>query len=1347
MKSFLSALLLALTLTTAVTAQRNTPFSLIDSSHGLSNNFVLSLAIDGQGYIWVGTESGLNRVAAGTCNNYKCYPPRNGARGNSNKINALFYDPASGLLFIGTESGLNILHPRTGVFSQPAAGDTLVNYSVEDIAPGAGNCVWIVYGNGLLQQIDSHSLTVKNLPLNNQAGSRCVLDDGAGHLFIGYNKGGMRIVDANSGQVLSLFMHLPDQPNSIPGDNVRRIMKDSHHHVWVGTDHGLALYDPKDDVFHKVTHQSSPFDDNVFDICQMSDTKLWIASDVGGINILSGIDNLQPATLMFNDDTLPLLSSLNSRALVQDGFGNVWVGNHSTGLDFLASRQPPLHILPYYGELGRLRDIHAITNDPQGRLWVNGGDYLSLWDKRQMVAEWRIEGMQGHAHSFARTMMADHQGYVWMGMEDEGVIRFNTRTHQFEHIDITYDAPDVHSFYEDHDGRIWIGSELGVCTYYQGQVSREPQIDQLTRHAPVTSFIRLSPERLLMTTQGSGLVVYNQRTGNGKSLHTRDGLPSENINQAVADGKQGLWLATNAGIVHIADTGNLNHMECLDSRHGLPNTHVQAISTDAYGRLWASTYTGITCYYPDTKSFHHYNSHNLSASGFSTGAVAATADGNIAFGSSNGVFYLNPDGTDWISDLVHPQIVACYIYYPTDEEMGITSIVPDDKGRIELNHRQNTLRIAVTHTNYAHRGYVDFSYMMKGIDNKWYDVGKDLEVVFRSLSPGHYTFILRAKLRSQEWSDDNTEQLEIIINPPFWLSWWAWLLYVAIAVIWALYGLHSYKHRVTLRTSLKIQQRESQQKQELNEERLRFFTNITHELRTPLTLILGPLDDLAADSQLPPSIHKRVTTIQKSAQRLRDLINEILEFRKTETQNRRLTVARGNLGKFVQEVVVNYRDLNRNQQVSIVDDIQPNLPLVYFDSEIMQTVLSNFLSNAMKYTERGSITVSVKANSHDISVSVTDTGYGIAADQLPRIFDRYYQVKDSHQASGTGIGLALVKSLAELHEATLHVDSSEGKGSCFTFTLCIENTYPNALHKEDAQSEAVKAKDEESTANDDGEKENQQPLLLIVEDNDDIREYVAESLGEDFRILQAANGVEGVEQAQQHIPDIIISDIMMPKMDGIELTQQLKHNVSTSHIPIILLTAKDAIEDKETGYESGADSYLTKPFTAKLLNSRIRNIMANRRRIASQVMDKMRTTSYAQHSDATPVPHQEATPPSNDTALPNLGQIDRDFINRLNNIISEHIMQEDIDMAFLTDKMAMSHSTFYRKVKALTGMTAKEYVRKQRLFHCYRLLQSGNYNVSEAAMMTGFNQMAHFRETFKKEFGLLPSEVCKKKKT
>ena len=1303
---------------------------LIDVTSSLSNNQVLCLAIDNEGYVWAGTEAGLNRIGAGFCTQPNKLPEwRHGSRGNSDKVMSLYYDSGSGMLLVGTESGLDIIDSRTGTYRTGTTGDKLLNFAVGGMAADHRGGVWVLYDNGSVQHVDCKGLKVSALPVKSDIGNRCGLDDGEGHLYIGYSRGGMGIVDSRTGKRIAKYVHQQGDATGIPGNNVRCICQDSRRRIWVGTDHGLALFQPEKGTFQTVRPKDSPYDDNVFDIREMTDGRLWVACDVGGIKTL---DCRRPDTeLAFDDERTDIntrLASLNSRCLAEDGYGNIWVGSHSTGIDFLTDREPVLHLLPYWKQTGRhdrLQAVNAIADDGEGRLWVNGEDELSLWQGETLMGAWPMRGLANRAHSFARSMMADHEGRVWLGMEDEGVVRFDPQSKQFEYIDIGYDVPDIHSFFEDEDGRVWIGSEYGVCTYRNGVVSHESQIDRLLG-APVTSFVP-SGRSLLMATQGNGVVIYDRDTGTSRHLHTADGLLSENINQALADGYGGIWLATNRGVAFLRDTGQRLNVVCYDGRHGLPNSQVQAIALDRDGRLWASTFTHLSCLDRTTETFHNYSGNAaLQTGGFVAGSVARMAGGLLAFGSSNGVCYVNPDINAVGNDTARPKIAVCNVYQTTADGTQTISLLPDEKGNIALSYQQNTLRILATVDNYAQFGAVDMAYKMKGLENKWYDLNDRMDVTFRSLPPGNYTFVLRAKLKNQNWDDGRETQIAISIAPPFWRSWWAQTAYLLLAAFVIVYFFRGYKHRLALQNSLEMARRESLQKQELNEERLRFFTNITHELRTPLTLILGPLEDLAADSSLATASRRKVEMINKSAGRLRDLINQILEFRKTETQNRRLTVARGDIGQFVREIVLNYRELNRNSKVAIAYDQQDSLPQVYFDSEVIATVLNNLLSNAVKYTEQGRIDVTVTTNDDgQLLISVADTGYGIAAEALPHVFDRYYQVKGSHQASGTGIGLALVKALTDLHDAQITVQSQEGKGCEFTVALSIANTYPNALHKSEettAKNGGAEAEDEDEVA------EVQLPLLLIVEDNDDIRQYIADSLCDDYRIVQATNGQEGALMAAEQLPDLIVSDIMMPKMNGIQMTRQLKDSIQTSHIPIILLTAKDTDDDKEEGYDSGADSYLTKPFTAKLLTSRIRNLLANRRRLAEQLSNS----------------GVESIAASTPAVQNSLGRLDREFMERLNHTIEEHIMQTDIDMAFLTDKMAMSHSTFYRKVKALTGLTAKEYVRKQRLRHCYKLIESGDYNVTEAAMMTGFNQMAHFREVFKKEFGMLPSEVTKR---
>ena len=926
--------------------------------------------------------------------------------------------------------------------------------------------------------------------------------------------------------------------------------------------------------------------------------------------------------------------------------------------------------------------------------------------------------------------MADSQGNVWLGVEDDGVIKFNTHTQQMERIDIGHAVADIRSFYEDKDGRIWIGSEFGVYIYYHGKVVRPAMENGALGHAVVFSMLEQAG-RMLMGTYSKGIIIFDRATGRYDTIATGKGLPSPDINQILTDHEGGLWIATPYGLTYLENVYHPDKMVTYDERHGLADRHIRAIQEDSAGRIWVSTYSGIACFDRQKQAFYNYNHLNsLPPGSYIQGSATTTPDGTMYFGSPTGVCYFNPQqhNNDFrVSDAL---IVTCEAFNPTGEDTEILHLIPDEDGRVCTTYEQNTLHIAFAVKDYSQVDNVEYSYMMKGLNDQWYYIGNDFDVVFRGLRPGNYTFILRAKLKNQDWEEASVTQLDIRIAPPFWRTWWAYLIYVLLAGSIVGYLIRNYKNKLQLENSLELERRESLQKQELNEERLRFFTNITHELRTPLTLILGPLEDLVSDKRLPEFYRKKVGLINKSAGRLRDLINEILEFRKTETQNRRLTVAKGDLGALVTEIGQNFKQLNNNSKTAIHVMVHPDVPPIYFDSEIITTILNNLLSNAIKYTPEGSIDLILQMNGKHVNISVKDTGYGIDRESMPHIFDRYYQAQGKHQASGTGIGLALVKSLADLHEGTITAESEPGNGSKFTFTLLKDNTYPSALHKEDDDKEVIN-EDSKVISEEAGESDGR-PLLLVVEDNDDIRQYIADSMGDDYQIIQAADGHEGVSLATEQIPDIIVSDIMMPIMNGIELTRQLKEDVRTSHIPIILLTAKDSIEDKEEGYDSGADSYLTKPFSARLLQSRIQNLLANRRRLAELI------TLKNSRDPSDPVIVQELADE------PRLNRLDQEFMDKLNRIIEEHINTEDLDMAFMTDKMAMSHSTFYRKVKALTGMSAKEYIRKLRLQRCAELLRSGNYNVTEAATMTGFNDLGHFREIFKQEFGVAPSEYLKR---
>ena len=628
--------------------------------------------------------------------------------------------------------------------------------------------------------------------------------------------------------------------------------------------------------------------------------------------------------------------------------------------------------------------------------------------------------------------------------------------------------------------------------------------------------------------------------------------------------------------------------------------------------------------------------------------------------------------------------------------------------------------------NYALADQVEYAYMLKGLENSWYTVTDPNNVTFRNIPPGNYCFQVKTRIRNQEWADE-IASLDIRIDPPVWLTWWAKLFYILSGVSVLYFILHAYKKKLDMESLYELEKKNHEQEQELNNERLRFYTNITHELRTPLTLILGPLEDMQKSNSLSGKDSQKISVIHQSAIRLLNLINQILEFRKTETQNKKLCVSRDNLAALVHEIGLKYKELNRKPEIDFCLEIEQEDMSLFFDKEVVTIILDNLISNAIKYTEKGTITLGlhqvVRNNIHHTEISVSDTGFGIAPDALPHIFDRYYQEGSEHQASGTGIGLALVKNLVVLHEGEIRVESSLNVGSTFYVSLLTDNTYPHVLHADSTE----KTSDEK-----DEKEENIEPvhsgkrILLIVEDNRDICDYIVESFSDDFEVRTAANGEQGLEQALGCIPDIIVSDIMMPVMNGIVMCRKLKEDLRTSHIPIILLTAKDSLQDKEEGYQVGADSYLTKPFSATLLHSRIHNLLESRKLLA----ERFNTNSILIDKRA--------------AVTESMNKLDNEFLEKINKLIEDRLSSEKIDIGYLSDAMCMSNSTLYRKMKALTGLSTNEYIRKIKMQYAERLLLEGKYKISEVAFKVGINSTVYFRQCFKDEFGMAPSDYLKK---
>lgn len=1308
---------------------------------GLRNEITYSIIQDKRGYIWIGTDNGIFRYDG----NQFLHINASNSPIISNTVNSLYYEPEKDRMWIGTALGLFVMDVPA-IEIKPAVPeiipDNVKTYNIVSIKKGESNTIWFVnrHNNILRYDTKTDKISVFNSANTKNLGDSFwdVEEDDKGNLLVGTDGEGVKLLDYSKRKVTE-FRNNPGEPERIAGNTINTLYKDHAGYIWIGSTKGLSVYNPASRSFvthhHRAQEPVSLPNDNIQSILELNNGNLWLGHPDGGISIIypadiagtiAGIPN-------FNDisSVLPSVGAdLNSREIhkiFQDRFNNVWIGYSNGGIDFIGHGQRLFNIVGKYSGHERLDDV--ITSlfpirESRHRMWLGSEGKIILYEPGKALERYRIPEA-GKIHSIYDT----GNGTLLLGHE-KGLSAYNLKTKTGKTFNFPLGTSAVYAIAKIRESEYILGTSDGVYLFNGSTVSKIPQMSQTVKSFDCYSILMDSYNRIWIATHGDGVFVYDSNfrliKHLNESTHT---LTTSSIRHIYQDSRGWIWIGGKGGITCVKDLNNLSDNLYYNNLKDLGTPHVRAINEDIFGNIWFSTTTGMSRLEKNTRRINNYDyRQGIPASTFMDAVTAQDSDGNIYFGALAGLCVFNPKTIDAMDSPTPVNITE--IQFPENLNYD-GKIVPADsvEGRFELPYDRNSFTVRFVMPDHYLAENMEYAYMMDGLDTIWIPIGNENAVQFHNLPPGKYNFRVRARLRNQDWDDAVLSCAEIVVNPPLWLTWWAKALYVIIACALIYFALRYFYKRLKNKDVLELERRESEREKEINEERLRFFTNITHELRTPLTLIISPLEDLVADKSINEKQRHCLNLIHKNSLRLLNLVNQLLEFRKTETQNRVLKVEKGNLNTLVTEIGLRFKELNRNTNIDINVDTRQDIEDFFFDPEVVRIIVNNFLSNALKYTRAGHITLSVKAadtgSDRRVTIEVADTGIGIPTEAIPHIFERYYQAKRDSHVSGTGIGLALVKSLSDLHGGEVTVESVEGKGSVFRFSLRMDNTYPQALHSEPADKS-------DSGTDAAAEQKDTRPCILVVEDDDDIRRYIADSFNEDYRVVTAGDGAEALEKARTDIPDIIISDVMMPIMDGVSLCRTIKSDVSTSHIPVILLTAKDSLRDKEEGYECGADSYLTKPFTAKLLKNRIQNILESRKKLSEFFM------KWSVKPDHAPVTASDVSKEPDIT----VNKLDEEFMNRLNAIIQEHISDDQLSMEMIQNKMNMSYSTFYRKIKALTGISGNEYIRKIRLSHVKKLLDEG-YSVSEAAWSSGFNDLVYFRKCFKKEFGATPSEYSR----
>lgn len=1167
-----------------------------------------------------------------------------------------------------------------------------------------------------------------------------------GKIYVGHAHEGFSVVDTVAKTCINHRAE-PGKP-SLPGDDVTSVCVDSAGYVWIGTDKGAAMYNPSTGRITPFVHggPGSIGAGRIKSIRQMADGNIWFATSQGGISILN------PKVYTFSDINYVKFSSIpiegepegTSGAAITcifpDSFGNVWIGNYRNGIDVISHIPPVLSRMDYRVNINETfvyKPAWACFQGNDGTLWV-GGENEIVWfnDTDSGIVSLPFNDYKAPIN----TICQDSDGMLWIGSNEAGAMIYNPGKATFQRV--TGVPDNIRGLFPNAPGDMWICTNYGIYSSDGKSSHRLDGINALLRDNVVQCVAKDLNGNIWIGTFGKGISVL---TKDGKSICNLDmtnGFISNAINSIKCDSHGRIWVATRNGLALFPDSGNPTIHKTFPVLERLGITYVKAIEEDKKSEVWITTNKGIARLSDDGKKAALYqSSHGLPLNSFFGNGSAKGNNGKLYFSSGNGVVEVNPEASMPETSDLRVSVSNFTVFKEGRDSKDNEYSIPVNSKHVVLEHNQSTFKITFGITDIALHDDTDLSYNMKGLDNVWMETHGENTAMYRNLPPGNYRFQIRQCLKGQELGAPYTV-LYIEIKPPVWLTWWAKTAYAVAIVAFIAWAAIFYKRRVNLRQRLKTEMENSRNRQNLNEERLRFYTNITHELRTPLTLILGPLEDLVSDPSLPPRYARKLKMIRESSYSLLSLINGILEFRKTETQNRKLAVAQGNIANLIREIGLRFKESNGNPKVQVDLEIDDDGKEIYFDEEIITVIINNLMSNALKYTPQGRVTLSYFIEEADglrySVIKVSDTGYGISKKGLPHIFDRYYQVKGEHQASGTGIGLALVKNLVVIHNATIDVTSEENVGSAFTVRFLTDSIYPDAIHREFARKPSNALSDEEPKPEDMSQ---EKMHILVIEDNNDIREYIRQALSDEFTVTTACNGLDGLQSVQAKCPDLIISDIMMPEMDGITLCRTLKDDIVTSHIPIILLTAKDSMDDKETGYESGADSYLTKPFSAKLLLSRIHNIIRRRRQIAAAFIgniDKSVTQDTNQENES--AGNTEFTENEGSQMFSAVSQIDREFIDKFNSVIIDNMAAQDLGVNLIADKMCMSRSTLYRKINALLGLPAADYIRKIRLTKAAEFLREGKLSVTDISYETGFSGHSSFAKAFKKEYGMTARE-------
>lgn len=1329
-------------------------FRHITYKDGLRQSPIATILQDKSGYIWIGSWNGLSRYD-GT--NFKNFRPNDSSSNqiSHNRINRL-YEDRQGRLWIGTGGGLNLYDKSTEHFrhiglSTAKGGGNFITAIEQD---NRGK-IWVTTFKGIKYVTpDAKSLANINTWKNAQPDfyqgiAFSLAQDNLQTIWVGI-KQGLKRFDPRNGAIVALPEVLR-QDKDLAAAKIIVIKQDKDGDMWFGTENsGIFRYSPRlNTCVHYLNHANDlhSLPSNWINDLLIKDGRLMAATR-NGLAIFNPAQN-NFTSYTHNPADAKTLSDGSVWSLMTDHTGNVWMGTYSGGINiYYPGNSNFSNIGEQVGNnIGLNKPLaEAIAGDPDGGLWIGSfGGGLNYINRQKGVAAYYPVSDE------IKALVKDTVGNLWAGTLD-GLFKFNRASKTFSHINLqTFNnktaAKLINALVVTKAG-IWVGTNgAGLkLVDYTGRELLRITSTPAQEGGLCDNYINAlySQGDVLWIGTQNGLNKYDQRTRTFKTYRRKTtGLGNNNVLSLYADSYQRLWIGTDGGGLNYLDERS-NRIYPIRESDGLADDVIAAIIADNAGALWVSTNNGISqltfgpAAFLLTKGNYHianYTAANgLQSNQFMVNSAYKAPNGEILFGGMNGVTTFFPDRI--IKNKFSPQILLTGFFINNkDARLGKNPALQspiNETSQLTLPYDQNNLTIKFSALNFINPEKNAYAYKMTGLTNneEWLSTGNQKEVSFTNLAPGHYIFTVKAANNDGYWNNKG-RTLQINIRPPLWETWWAYIIYVWLAVFVFYKIIQFFQVRARLERDLYNEHLQNERQEEFYKMKLDFFTNISHEIRTPLTLILGPVENLYHTTLENTVISRQVLQIKNNAERLLRLIGELMDFRKAETGNMVLYVQRHNIIAFIKEIYLSFNSLAESRHITYDFKTDNQEAYLNIDHDQLEKVFFNLLSNAFKFTpNHGHISVAISNDAPTgFSVSITDNGKGISPVHQAKLFTNYYQVHDEKSNAGTGIGLALSKSIVELHQGSISFRSSpqtaDSEGyTVFTVRLPLDLKPANNVHlignasgsesiasfRRQAEIDVIQPT-ENATAGTKGS-------IVLAEDNAELRRFLVDSLP-GYEVSAFENGSAALKYAVNQIPDLVISDVMMPVMDGLEFCRKIKSDERTSHIPVILLTALATHIHQVNGLQTGADAYLTKPFSTKLLQLNVHNLLSSR-----ELMRKKFSQQLVLQ------PKQVL-----------LNNPDEQFIQKLMNIIEEQMENPEFGVVTLGTEIGMSKSVLYKKICALTNLSPADFIKSMRLKKAADLLQQQLLSINEVSVMVGFNDRKYFSREFKKMYGKSPSDM------